>query len=170
MKCQKCNKNQATTHITQVINGNKTEMYLCRECSEENQDILFFKPGFDQEFENLFSGFWNNPQLLATSLTGKNNLETCSVCKMTASEFLRKGKPGCSNCYSVFSDYLLRPLKQIHGSTHHTGKIPSRKTKDIKSADQLKKLEQELNLAVMDQKFEEAAVIRDKINELRSQH
>ncbi len=169
MKCQKCNKNEATTHITQVINGSKTEMYLCSECAEEKQDFLLFKPGFDQEFENLFSGFWNSPQS-SSSLLGKTDSKACEVCKMTVTEFLRKGKPGCSNCYTVFSDYLLRPLKQIHGSTRHTGKLPTRTAKDIRTADELKKLQEKLNLAVMEQNFEEAAVLRDKINELKTQH
>ena len=35
MKCQNCNKNNATVRYTQIINGKKTEMNLCENCSNE---------------------------------------------------------------------------------------------------------------------------------------
>lgn len=164
MKCQKCNQRTATTHITQVINGHKTEMYLCRECAEENQDFFSFKSGFDTEFDSLFSGFWGGQPKISSGI----NTQKCDLCGMTQGQFIKSGKPGCPNCYTVFQDLLLRPLKQIHGSSHHTGKIPARSGKSIKTADQIEKLQTKLNLAVMEQNFEEAAKLRDRINELKS--
>ena len=164
MKCQKCNQHEATTHITQIINGHKTEMYLCRECAEENQDFLSFKSGFDKDFDNLFGGFWGGMPKISTGTSTKK----CELCGMTQNQFIKSGKPGCSNCYTVFQDLLLRPLKQIHGSTRHTGKIPERSGKGIKTADQIEELQTKLNRAVMEQNFEEAAVLRDKINELKA--
>lgn len=170
MYCQKCNAREANTHITQVINGKKTEMYLCRECANDSQDFWGFgSKSIDHEFENLFSGLWNNPQFAISKAKTLSSPKTCDVCGATTSEFLRKGKPGCTNCYSVFSDFLLRPLKQIHGSYKHTGKIPSRAGKDLKKADQIEKLQDKLNNAIAEQNFEEAAVLRDKIRDLREQ-
>lgn len=168
MKCQKCNLNEATTHITQVINGTKTEMYLCRECANESQELLGFSKSLDQDFDNLFEGFWNSPHLALSKAQSLSSPKRCDVCGMSTSEFLRDGKPGCSNCYTVFADFLLRPLKQIHGSTKHTGKIPSRSGKDIKLADKIEKLQTQLSRAVMEQNFEEAALLRDRINELKN--
>lgn len=164
MKCQKCNLNDATTHITQIINGNKTEMYLCRECAEDNQDFFSFKSGFDTEFDNLFSGFWGGQPKISSAAP----LKKCNLCGMTQGQFIKSGKPGCSNCYTIFQDLLLRPLKQIHGSTRHTGKIPARSGKSIKTADQIEQLQTKLNRAVMEQNFEEAAKLRDRINELKA--
>ena len=170
MLCQKCNAREANTHITQVINGVKTEMYLCRECANENQDFWGF-PGksFDKEFENLFNGFWNSPQLTKSKAQTLSTPKICDICGATTSEFLRSGKPGCSNCYNIFSDFLLRPLKQIHGSSQHNGKIPSRTGKDLKKADEIEKLQAQLNKAVAEQNFEDAALLRDKIRDLREQ-
>ena len=34
MLCQNCGKNEATTHIKQVINGDTAERHLCSECAE----------------------------------------------------------------------------------------------------------------------------------------
>ncbi len=171
MLCQKCNAREANTHITQVKNGVKTEMYLCRECANENQDFWGFAgKSFDQEFEGLFSGFWNSPQFAISKAKTLTTPKMCDLCGTTTSEFLRNGKPGCSNCYNVFSDFLLRPLKQIHGSYQHTGKIPSRAGKDLKKADELEKLQDSLNHAIAEQNFEEAAILRDKIRDLRQQN
>lgn len=164
MKCQKCNQHEATTHITQIINGHKTEMYLCRECAEGNKDFINFKSGFDTEFDNLLGGFWGGMPKISVNTSVKK----CDICGMTQNHFIKSGKPGCSNCYNVFQDLLLRPLKQIHGSTRHTGKIPERSGRDIRTADKIEELQTRLNRAIMEQNFEEAAVLRDEINELKS--
>ncbi len=167
MKCEKCGKFDANTHITKVINGIKTEMHLCSNCAEENQDFFCFKSGFDQDFDNLFSGFWHTPQLGQVNFSQNAVTERCETCGTDINEFLKTGKPGCTQCYTVFSKYFIRPLKQIHGSTKHTGKIPSRAGMEIKTANQLEKLQDELNHAVAQQNFEEAAKLRDEINRLK---
>ena len=33
MLCEKCNKNQATFHYAEVINGVRSEHHLCSECA-----------------------------------------------------------------------------------------------------------------------------------------
>ena len=170
MYCQKCNAREANTHITQVKNGIKTEMYLCRECANQSQDFWGFgSKNPDSEFENLFNGFWNSPQFAKSKAHTLSTPKSCNVCGATTSEFLRKGKPGCTNCYEVFSDFLIRPLKQIHGSYQHTGKIPSRVGKDLKKADEIQKLQDKLYQAIAEQNFEDAALLRDRIRELREQ-
>ena len=74
---------------------------------------------------------------------------------------------GCGECYSVFGNRLERPLKQIHGTCEHVGKIPSRMGGTLKKERQLAGLESELNAAVLKQEFEKAAELRDKIKELK---
>lgn len=167
MKCEKCGKFDANTHITKVINGIKTEMHLCSQCAEESQEFFSFKSGFDQDFDNLFSGFWHTPQLGQPESSQNTVSDRCNTCGTKLVEFLKTGKPGCTDCYTVFSKYLIRPLRQIHGSAKHVGKIPSRAGKDIKVAGQLEQLQNSLNIAVSQQNFEEAARLRDEINRLK---
>lgn len=167
MKCQKCNKNEATTHYTQIINGKKTEYYLCEDCAELNNDIAGFKGGFDDDFGNFFSGFFGNP--LFPHSDALNSAETvCKVCGMKFNEFLNTGKLGCSHCYDTFSSRLQNPLKQIHGRVKHTGKVPERMGGELKKKREIEKLELDLKDAVATQNFEEAAKLRDKINELKN--
>ncbi len=169
MKCQKCNKRDANTHITKIINGVKTELYLCSQCAEQSGELADFGLGFDKEFDNFFSGFFGGGQLgesMNRSLSGQN---TCSLCGISLNEVMKQGKLGCSDCYKSFAEHLLRPLKQIHGNTRHTGKIPKRCGGDIRRVAEIDSLQNELSRAVMDQNFEKAAELRDKINELKSQ-
>lgn len=169
MKCQKCNEREANTHITKIINGVKTEMYLCRQCAEESGEGLGFKSAFDKEFENFFSGFFGGTQLNEPSKYTLSGQKKCQLCGTSLDEILKCGKLGCSECYTTFKEQLTRPLKQIHGSTRHTGKIPSRCGGAIKIKSQIDAMQSELNRAVMEQNFEKAAEIRDKINELKAQ-
>lgn len=171
MKCQKCNKNEANTHFTQIINGKKTEYYLCAECASKSDELNGFNFGLSNEFDsfdNFFSGFLSNPYTHSHSIASAVQ-DTCDFCHMTFNEFLKGGRLGCSNCYESFSSRLLSPLKQIHGSTVHTGKVPERAGEAIKNSRKIEKLENELKEAVSTQNFERAAELRDKINELKNQ-
>ena len=123
MKCQRCNKNEANTHITKVINGVKTETYLCSECAGENQDLINFKMGLDNEFENFFSGFFGAPQIDTAPSKGIGGQRACGFCGTTLDEVIQNGRLGCSDCYKSFADFLLRPLKQIHGANRHTRQL-----------------------------------------------
>ncbi len=35
MLCENCQKREATYHVTQTINGHKTEKHLCGQCAQE---------------------------------------------------------------------------------------------------------------------------------------
>lgn len=166
MKCQKCNKNEATAHYTQIINGKKTEYFLCAECAGSSQELESFNLSFENEFDNFLSGFFGGSympqQQVLSSAPG-----VCSNCKMTFDEFLKGGRLGCSECYETFASRLLKPLKQIHGSHQHTGKVPERMGGELKKTRKIQKLEAELNQAVSEQNFEKAAELRDKIKAMR---
>ena len=52
MKCQKCQQAEATTHITQTINGYTTQKHLCSKCAQEENA---FEKGFFADFQSLTS-------------------------------------------------------------------------------------------------------------------
>jgi len=168
MKCQRCNKYEANTHITKIINGVKNELYLCPQCAQQSGEMTDFGLGFDKEFDNLFSGFFGGKQLGEGVGLSNPRQESCPLCKTTLNEVLKQGKLGCSDCYKTFAEQLIRPLKQLHGNTKHTGKIPARSGGSIKRMAEIDGLQNELSRAVMEQNFERAAELRDKINELKS--
>ncbi len=166
MKCQKCGINEATTHIKQIINGHKSEIYLCPQCANEENAIPSFKSVFDNDFDNLFSNFWGTS---ASVLNQAPNETICKTCGTTLRDIQSRGKLGCSDCYAVFERLLQRPLKEIHGSCTHTGKLPKRAAKGLRLDSEIDKLKDELSRAVLDQNFEKAAELRDKIKEMEQQ-
>ena len=53
MLCQNCGKNEAVTHIKQIINGEMDEAHLCRDCARHlGYDDIF--SGFDFDFGGFF--------------------------------------------------------------------------------------------------------------------
>ena len=136
MKCQKCGKNEATTHITKIINGSKTEGWLCSACANDGEELSLFDSAFDNSFDSFFSGLWQNPTLAQP----KTDTTVCSICGTSVRDIKERGKLGCSECYNIFSSLLLRPLKEIHGSNTHNGKIPKRIGKGIRIAGEINKL------------------------------
>ncbi len=56
----------------------------------------------------------------------------------------------------------------MHKGQRHVGKIPSRAAHTVLVSEQIKELNDELDRAVRDEKYEDAALIRDKIRELET--
>lgn len=159
MLCEKCGKNHATTHIRSVVNGVVHEKNLCGYCAA--------KEGYNDITHNSLG------EMLASMLgdalvSGPKSAQlSCPCCGATFSNIAETGKVGCSECYKTFYEQLLPYLKRVHGSTRHVGKIPNRAPLMVKPKEEtVETLRSRLNELVLQEKFEEAAVVRDKIKEL----
>lgn len=162
MLCEKCGKNNATTHIRTVVNGVVTEHNLCGYCAakEGYTDI-----GKSQLGEMLASVFGD----VLTSNSSYTALR-CSCCNASFSDIAESGKVGCSECYKTFYEQLLPYLKRVHGSTKHAGKIPNKAPLMVTPAKEtVESLRMKLNELVRNEQFEEAAVIRDKIRKIEEE-
>ena len=172
MLCQHCNKNEATTHIKKNINGHHEEMYLCSKCAEDLGVMEEFKmPSMNDLFANSFIG-----NFLGAGVAAMNSLagvDRCHTCGSSFNDIVNSGHIGCSDCYEKFSDRLEPSIRKIHGKTKHIGKFISydeqeepKKAEPEAEKNQLDTLREQLKDAIKDQRFEEAAVLRDKIKEL----
>lgn len=166
MKCQKCHEREATSHMTEIINGKKQELHLCSECAAKSAEFQSMKLGMGFGIGDFLGGIFSAPK--AKNIGTSVLTDTCPLCGMSFDDFLKKGRLGCGECYSIFKNRLERPLKQIHGTCEHVGKIPSRTGGSLKKERRIAALEADLNAAVMKQEFEKAAELRDKINELKN--
>ncbi|MGN0533123.1 MAG: UvrB/UvrC motif-containing protein [Eubacterium sp.] len=170
MLCQHCNKNEATTHIKKNINGQREEMHLCSECARELGVMDEFKMPSMSEFfgESLLGSFLGAGTAAMNSLAG---IERCGTCGSSFSDIVNSGHIGCSDCYEKFSDRLEPSLRKMHGKTKHIGKFisysqdaeKSDKPKEEKAENPLETLKKDLDKAIKEQRFEDAAVLRDKI-------
>ena len=162
MKCQKCNANNATTHIKTVINGELREYDLCSECAQKMGYTSLFG-GMESDFSNFLGSFFGNV------LPARTQATRCEFCGSSYSEIAKSGHVGCAKCYEIFADQLYPSINRIHGNTTHCGKNSKLKSKsEPTKADKLKKFKAELEKAISEQNFEYAAELRDKIKEMEA--
>lgn len=172
MFCENCGKNYANVKYTQIINGQKNEMFLCEECGNklgiQNFNIpidisSFFSNFFDEiENETLF------PQIL------ESNKLKCDRCNLEFEEFISNGKLGCAECYTAFETKLDSLLKNLYGSNRHIGRlggienieVAESKIEEKSQNMEVQKLKQRLKNAIKEEHYEEAAKIRDEIKKL----
>lgn len=164
MLCDVCAKNQATVHLTEIIDDQMTELHLCEECARQKSEQMESQFGLS----DLMAGMaeFGKPLLEKEEVSLK-----CKKCGFTYADFKKIGRLGCGECYGAFKKYLGPLLKRIHGSSRHLGKVPLlREVKEPaaarKPADLLASLRQKLQEAIESEAFEEAARLRDQIREL----
>ena len=162
MRCQLCNKNDATIHLTEITEGIRTEMHICEHCAAE-QDItvkshipineLHSNQLADQPTDEEISG--DSEQKLA-----------CPICGFTLAQFRKEGVLGCPRDYDVFEKSLQPLIEKAHdGNTTHCGKVPLKTPGDTKKQMELLNLRQQLEAAVRSEDYERAAEIRDRIKQ-----
>ena len=174
MLCQNCNQNEATTHIKRVVNGEAEEHHLCAECAKK-LGYDHFLDDFSLSIPNFFSSFFHDTM---PALKGAGAAH-CETCGSSFEDIVRSGMVGCADCYDKFFDRLLPSIQRIHGRARHAGKtphytvVPDEKgeqappEKTQTAEQQIAALQQEMQKAIDSQNFEQAAVLRDKIKELK---
>jgi len=164
MICQKCNNNVATIKITQVVKNERFDFFLCTDCVKDL--------GMDDPFSDI-SGEISRAifSIIQEQLEGIEQIPdmSCDYCNLNLKEFAEKGLLGCPECYRSFDQYLKVLLRRYHGTNTH--KIIS-KRKKTKSSDykKINVLESRLQVALENEDFENAAILRDEIKELKERN
>ena len=168
MLCQRCNKNIANVYLKNNINGTMTESYLCSSCANEiyGQNLKAFENINNDFISDMFNLF--NFNKVSPALTSGRNV--CPLCGSTFTQIAQSGKVGCGECYTSFRNELEPNVIRIHGKANHTGKIPKNLILKIGNKRKIEELNLKLKNLINEQNFEEAAVIRDEINELNRQN
>ena len=195
MLCQNCGKNEVNFRYTQVINGVKKEMALCDKCAKSlGLESLDFNMPIN--FSNFLGDFFDEVEdtNFLPSFTKTETLK-CDNCGTTYDEFIKTGKFGCSNCYDVFSHGLDNVLKNIHSSSTHIGRKSKwtnklnegsinegniaqndtntstknkskTKAQNSETETKLNELNAKLKQAIKEERYEDAAKIRDEIKKM----
>ena len=166
MLCEKCHQKQATVHMQQIVNGTKTEMHLCQECSSHIDSPI--------TIETLFNGLLGSILTMAAEKHGCIRAdiyyEPCPACGMTYEDFKScGGKLGCINCYRVFSRELDSIFKNVQASSRHEGKFPQKSGRSLFQKREAGRLRILMKKAVEEENFEEAARLRDEVKSLEAQ-
>lgn len=156
MNCQRCPK-QATLHITEVLGEDRfEEIHLCEACAKK----YLYEP--QQKKNAAKAGTGSVAEADEDTPIGAR----CPVCGITFLEFRNHGRFGCSHDYDTFKAELLPLMESVHGDIRHAGKAPRRAPRTKTAQAELAQLRQRLQSLVNEEKYEEAARVRDKIKEL----
>ena len=123
-----------------------------------------FADPFSSIQNELFGGFFGLPIVKSVSTEKK-----CPTCSCSYPEIAKTGKVGCPTCYETFSEELTRTIQSVHGTTTHTGSVPSRHRAQMAKMEQLKLLKNQLQEAVAKEDYETAAALRDEIRRLENE-
>ena len=161
MRCQICQKKEATIHLTEITDGVRTEMHLCEHCAQEEGIAVKSQLSLNELLANLLATQPSDDELLGDS----EQKVSCPHCGFTLDQFTKEALLGCPYDYEVFEKSLSPLIEKAHdGKTTHCGKVPSKMPKDTKKQIKLTALRQQLEVAVQSEDYELAAELRDKIN------
>lgn len=159
MLCQRCKKQQATIHLTEIHQNEKRERHLCEDCAKEEGVAIKAQINL----QDVLSGM-----LEAHQSVSRNANLACPDCGLTYAEFRNQGRLGCPNDYEVFAQPLKEVLEKVHGATEHAGKVPRRAGSDTQAQRMLMQLRRQLQEAVEAERYEDAARLRDLIRQKES--
>ncbi len=159
MQCDNCKKNDATVHLTQIVDGKTLKIDLCESCAKESgvQDTAGFS------LADLLVGLGAGDEIKTEGPGAR-----CPTCGLTQADFKKTGRLGCATCWETFAAGLAPLLKAMHKGDHHIGKVPTRAAHTLVISEKIRQLSAELEKAVHAEKYEEAAVLRDQIRELET--
>jgi protein arginine kinase activator len=191
MLCNNCHKNEATIHIQEVMDGKKKAIHLCASCAAEksqDQGIGDFNiaqllynitekldlPGLTEALQGQNKGQPEQPpEAGAPQQAAEPAAETaqphCSVCGWNSEKLRQTGRLGCPNCYRVFRAILDKAIPNMHRGKTHIGKSPAGNAQNAapRQMSELMNLQKELEIAIQDERYEDAAKLRDRINHIR---
>lgn len=176
MLCENCHENEANVRYTQIINGAKKEMGLCSECANKLGigGINFNMPiDFSNFFGDLLNEYEDSGFMPALTMS---KVQKCDQCGLTFDDFIETGKFGCDNCYNIFEQRIDPILKRLHGNNTYVGRnvknisaqndVPKQKENKDTKTEKIEQLKIQLKQKIKEEKYEEAAKIRDEIKKL----
>lgn len=177
--CDNCGE-EAVTHevIKDPVTGEYVEHHFCAKCSKEQG--LAGHAGLEQPSTTQAA-------VVRVSAAG---LGPCPSCGVTFARFRETGRLGCPSCYGHF-EQVIGPMisRAQEGATHHVGKLPKRALRGVsmtetgeerqqilkevlgkaeERARKLASLRDQLSTALSSERYEQAALIRDQIEQLQS--
>ena len=181
MLCDNCKKREANVRYSENINGIRRELNLCEECSKK---LGIGEIGLDMpiNFSSFFGEFiedFSNSEFMPMF----NELKTlkCDNCGYTFEDIAHTGRVGCANCYDVFQDRLEPIIRRIQSSNHHVGRLGkiidkkidekqhnnnNRTNKETTPEEKLEILKEDLRQAIKEERYEDAAKLRDEIKKI----
>jgi len=170
--CQLCPSPEATVHLTEIAaDGSRQELHVCRACISR----LNLRPEVEA------------PDLAEIRLRAEPAAESpaeppllCDHCGLSLASYADTNLFGCPGCYESFDTAVVALLERYHGAAAHQGRRPvieaaaaepapeppPRRPRTRSAAARRAALEARLRAAVEEERFEDAARLRDELKAL----
>ncbi len=140
--CDICGERKSEVRVVQYVGGRRKELLLCRKCAST--------AGIDEQLgdEKIFL---------------ESNFEpthSCPQCGWRLQDIIDTGMLGCPGCFDEFYNEVKPLIKHFHGDECLKGR--TRLNRQIK----ISTLQWQLRKAVDEERFEDAAKIRDLIQKI----
>lgn len=170
MLCDRCHGREAVVHVTQIINGHRTELHLCEECARKERVVhRSFESFGSHMFRSPLESFFEGPM---RSFFGRSPIEIEALPEERETPMFTEGLRRSPESYEAFREKI-RPAFS-HGGIHEE-KAPAPKKEvtidtenTAKSAvdPELAKLQKAMKSAIAREDYEQAAHIRDEMKKL----
>ncbi|MFH1067792.1 MAG: UvrB/UvrC motif-containing protein [bacterium] len=171
MECTYFPEHEATCHLTKVVNGKVVEVHVCEKCIPQLKQADWSDFDVWAAVAKLAASKGKPDPCKAiepepTEISAKSLLipplalraVQCPVCGFTSEDVRKTGRLGCPECYEAFSAMLQEVLNDCQKGPRHSGKAPA-KMQNVRKD----RLEKELRKAIAEERFEDAAKIRDQL-------
>ena len=166
MLCQNCHQNEATVHLTQIVDGKAEKYHLCEACAaQKGIDVHADPVDLGGMMEKLKDQLAHLKEDLDAPRAAPGPA-VCPSCGMTRTEILKKGRLGCDRCYETFAAEMLPVVVSLQHGDQHLGKVPKRSSTRLKNSVEAARLRRDLDKAVAGENYELAAMLRDQIKAL----
>lgn len=160
MLCEKCQSQQATVFLTQIVGGKMQKIDLCERCAKELG--VTHHGGFSLQELLMKSAALAGE----VSRTPKVDQEQCPACGCTLAEVRKQGRLGCPECYTTFQNFLQEAVETMQRAPRHVGKTPACARVQADTAARRKSLEAAILEAVKAEDYEQAGRLRDALKSL----
>lgn len=160
MKCDGCGLRDALIHVRQMQKNGFQELHLCEECAQERGFIR--EEDAEVSVGDLLAGLLGG----VAAPEGSPSPAACPRCGLAVSEFRKRGRAGCADCYETFAADVRRVLSQMAPRPRHAGKLPRDLAGSPAGVEDREALAAELRAAVEGEDYERAARLRDRIRDL----
>lgn len=159
--CQVCKQSPATVHLTDIQPGGEpVERHMCESCAA-TEGLSTKAPDPVNVMLEKFVKMGANMQEAAQ--------RSCPHCGVTFGEFRSQGLLGCARDYDEFRDLLLPVIERAQGgATQHDGRSPGQTTPADPTAVKLHRLRRDLDRAIAEERYEDAAKLRDDLSALNA--
>jgi protein arginine kinase activator len=156
MICEICGKADALIRIRQIIGTECREMRICESCARERGII-----GAGDEISEDAAWFLHG---LFEDIPGKPlGARGCPLCGTRLRDIRSSRRVGCSSCYETFGREIRKLLRLTEGKSVHRGKLPRRILSYKTFFIDRQNLKIQLELALDNEDYEKAALLRDEI-------